>query len=1262
MIPQLNPADVNATGAYQLAMALAMVSMGIGAILRFLPSRKWKSEGRDLMKTAFEAVLLASSLLTVEFVLGYVKGVIGGYPDWPRLLEVVKNLAQTGWVTLNATAQWAFIFGLVVSALDILSKIVPVIATFVMHFFMAVAFSILSFFAALSVLLIVLSTSVIVIASMAAHAYLLVAAGIALFAWKHTRSLGISFLVFGVALFYGLPVMLGFVQPAEPYAASPDEEARAKMLLALTENSVPTKISVVSAGRKPLYFSYISMNSSVLIKDVPLNSTLIANITGGPLRNEKGDVTYHFVYGRFYNESYSRDIRCHHVEDPNLPVSCFDYGPDYSRIKELRHQLYRNSTVRYVWYLGLLLPVRDNRVQVSGPSLMKPLIEIPSNIFEIVGSLHKAFGGLRSEDEYWEMVYGRSKPVRIDVPVVRELNQNVTAFVLYNETNYRSWREVEGKREYTHNYTIPRVSEHCWVSRTEEYFDESCNCTRTSYYYKARAEYVYETPPDDRLVLVLLPGTKVVPKVVWHSEFGGPAQGKAEPIIYSSDPSYPKEKGLILGYQPLTLKFNQGIVEARKIPEKTNEAANVIKGNPGRGSGTTRELEEPAQKEVTLSPEIEVWEIGIRHTRTIETGEQEGSCPSTPRYIEAWSLLGFNVENSEPWDPYKTGIFRWGEYSKTGGYEYRGPKLIGDVPALGAYKPSDPRLVHRFYEEDPREPESNLKKYDAPLLMRFGTPISQMIYIGFATVATFAVADAVTGWLGGTSLGLVGMAKAVAGMGRDLKLFSPFGISRYPLFGKRMSERALKRIEDRIWGDVRQKLKDMEDEARRKKDSATLWALLDFYRIDRQVRRRFFGRKSEDLEKRRLEVLSRLLPDEAVILQELRRLQSNKRLTAEEAEALIGKVKEQAKSQLGRFWFLYPLAMMAHEEGRATLRSAFFGRLGGEVTRGWAGLAYLSPMARPRIGIDWVKVGKKEIPVPVEKGAMVAQAGKLTRKGFKPAVIPGGGFSYGIEHQKFALERTMMKPEELKMHLEEQLDIVRREAEANGEKVKDPVKVLREHENLKEGLREISDSAVRDVLEGRMKGELPYWNVIPVHHLDFKEDLSRESEVKYEIRHAKLDLRFDSIWVNDPKIELRRLEEQLKSDSESEKTKPIEIDGTKMEGLKLSDFFSFSDAVKLFSSAEEEKQAGRQFVEYAKDRTDGLGVDWAWYGKIANSGWIKPGERGDGTKSGSSPSSENGSGAADPKAVTGRAEGVAGELPEEPRSRDRTKDLWGDGE
>jgi hypothetical protein len=1018
MIPELNPANVNAMGAYQLAMVLAALSFGMGVILRFLPSRKWKSEGRDLMKTAFEAVLLASSLMTAEFIIGYVNSKLG-IPDWGRLLQVVNNLADSGWVSLDMAAKLAFMFGLIVGALDVLSKFIPVIATFIMHFFMAVAFSILSFFASLAVIIIVLSNPVKVVAAMAAHAYLLVAAGIALFAWKHTRALGISLLVFGIALFYGLPVILGFVKPAEPYAASPDEEARAKILLALTENSVPTKISVVSAGGKPFYFSYVSMNSSVLVKDAPLNSTLIANITGGPLRNEKGDVTYHFVYGRFYNESYFRDIRCHHVEDPNLPVSCFDYGPDYSRVKELRHQLYRNSTVRYVWYLGLLLPVRDNRVQVSGPSLMTPLIEIPSNIFEIAGSLRKAFGGLRSEDEYWEMVYGRSKPIRIDVPVVRELNQNVTAFVLYNETNYRSWREVEGKREYTHNYTIPRVSEHCWVSRTEEYFDPSCDCTRTRYYYKTRAEYVYKSPPDDRLVLVLLPGTKAVPKVIWHSEFGGPAQGKAEPIIYLSSPSYPLKKGLILGYQPLTLKFNQGIDETQRIPQPTNEAANRIKGNPGRGSGTTRELEEPFQKEVTLSPEIEVWEIGIRHTRTIETGEQEGSCPSTPRYIEAWSLLGFNVENSEPWDPYKAGIFRWEEYNKSGEYEYKAPVSLGDVPVLGTYKPSDPRLVHRFYEEDPREPEANLKKYDAPLLMRFGTPISQLAYIGFAFLITMAVADAVTMWLGGTSLGLVGAARSIAGTAGGLKLLSPFGISRYPLFGKGMADRAMKALEDRIWRDAEQKLKKWE------KDPSKIPSLIKFREADRAWKRAHLKkwiidkvfprggwwiynkimrgepqRKLDRLEQERFDALSRLLPDEAVMLRQLSDWRSKKRVTGAEADALWAKIKEQADRQLTGGWRIlhpfWPLALLSHREGRAVVAASVFG-IGGKVPRGFIERGFDVPTAYRRIGIGSVKLGDRAIPVPMEKASIV-----------------GPGFVYRQEHQKFVLDSGEAKPVERK--------------------------------------------------------------------------------------------------------------------------------------------------------------------------------------------------------------------------------------------------------
>lgn len=1169
MIPELTPANVDALGPYQLAVVLAAISMGVGALLRSLPSRKWKAEGRDLMRSAFEAVLLGSSFLTAEFVLGYVRGALG-IPDWPRLLQTVTVLRESGFASLQATSYLALAFATVVGVLDVLSKFVPVILTFVMHFFMAVAFAVLSFFASLSALLIILSNTVIAVAGMAAHAYLLIAAGIALFGLKYTRPLGISLLVFGVALFYGLPVILGFVQPAEPYAVSPDEQARAALLLALNENSVPTRLTVVSEGGKPLYFSYVSMNASVLVKNAPLNSSLVQNLTG--VRGEGiGNFTFSFTYGRFYNESYPRYIACTGSLDPNYDYECADFGPDYSRVKELRHQLYRNSTVRYVWYLSLMLPVRDNRVQVSGPSLLEPMIEIPSNPLEVAGSLGSAFGNLRSEEQYWDMVYGRSEPVRIEVPVVRELNRNVTAFVLYNETSYRQWSELEGRREYIHNYTIPRVSYHCWVSRIEEYFDPSCNCTRTRTYYKARAEYLYETPPDDRLALVLLPGTRVIPKVVWHSEDNGPAYGRSEPIVYLTDPSYPLSKGLILGYGPLKLRFNQGIIETRQVPENVNRLANEIRGNPGEGAGTERHLEEPVRKEVTLDPEIEVWAIAIRHTRTIETGEQEGSCPSTPSSIDAWSILGFDVDNSEPWDPYREGIFVWKEYEKTGEYEYNEPKALGDVPSFGRFKPSDPRLVHRLYEEDPREPMPDAERYGAPLLMRFGTPISQLVYIGFAFVVTMAAADVVTSFLGGHSLGLAGVARTIAGMAGGLKLLSPFGISRYPLFGRDLSKKAMKRLEERIWKDAEEQLKMMALRARSQGDLATLKAILDFKRTDEELKRasrwrrvaHFFGepgklgwwvynrirhgdpeRRIEFLERRRHETLSRLLPDHATYLQEVRRLAAERRMRIEDAQALLARIREQAKVQLGRAWFLYPLALLGHKEGWSTLASSLAGRAGGKVTRAWAAMAYDSPLAYKRLGLNWAEVRDRRVPYPASKASFV-----------------GPGHVFGVEHEKIALNRETVRPEEVRTWLVERLD-------EGGMRPEELKKVEFLGSNF--ALRELSLSEIRDLIEGKEpQRDLPVWHADPV----------REEGVK----HGMLEIRNHPLW-NDPEIRMTRLES----------AEVREVDGITSEKLRLSDFFTAIEG--------REAEAEEAFRRLAQEKTYGRGEDWAWHGHLVSGG------------------------------------------------------------
>ena len=1250
VIPELNPANINATGAYAVAMSLAMISFGVGAILRFLPSRTWKYEGRDLMKTAFEAVLLGSSILTANFIINYVKGLLG-IPDWKSLLEVIDKLIVAGWDSLNQVAFLALIFGAIVGVLDFLSKIVPVIMTFVMHFFMAVSFSVLSFFAALSVILVVLSSAVKMAAALAAHAYLLIAAGIALFGWKHTRALGISLLVFGIASFYGLPVILGFVKPAAPYTTDPDEEARAKILLALTESSVPTKITVVSGGGKPLFFSYIKMNSSVLVADVPLNSTLIANITGGPPRNGRGNVTFRFDYGRFYSEGYPRHIRCHYVEDPNLPVSCFDYGPDYSRVKELRHQLYRNSTVKYVWYLGLFLPVRENRVQVEGPSLMKPLIEIPSNPFEIAGSLRRAFGGMRSEDEYWEMVYGRSKPVKLEVPVIRELNLNVTAFVLYDETpiynpscnctmpKYIAWREIPGTREYDHWYKIPKKYEQCVEIRPNRYKRV------VVYHYETWDNYIpgdpMPGPKNDRLIAYVLPWTEVVPKVLRYSDGGPPGKSVVVPTVFATvNGSRAKEKGLILDYGPLRLKFNQGINRTKEIPEPTNKAANEVKGNPGEGSGTERELSEPL-KEVVLYPPGEFWLIGISHTKIIESEEQEGGCPTleTPPEIYGEAVLGFDAKNAEPWDP--SPLFYWKEYGKTGKYNYIPPRSYDKPPALGAYEPSDPKLAHRFYEEDPREPETNLKKYGVPLIMRFADPISQLSLIGFALIITFAAADAVTMWLGGRSLGLAAVAGIIAGkLGPGMKLPSPFSLSRYRFFGKDMGKKAMKRLEDRIWGDVREKLRQREWEAKNRGDLATLRTIRDFYEIDRKVRKAqtvkrlanaLGGRNTwwalnklsggrlerhvDNLEKRRLEILSRILPDEAVVLQQLSRMKEEKRLTREEVWQILSMIKDQGKERLKWAWPLAFLGLLAHKEGVVTLRSLVFGRLGGKVPAAWAMFGYKMPMAQEKLGINWIKVGERE------EGGKKKPVG-VPFLGIKQELL-GPGLSYEITKEKVALKRKVVGPDELKAELKKKLAEIREKAEQEGRELKDPIGELLKHPSF----RELSRSQIEEVLEGRGHGEYPVWHAIPVYRYIAPEEEGKV-RIDYEVTHSRLDID-NRVPGSEPEITIRR----------KEANDEIKIDGTMID---LREKFSLFSHHSPFSSPEEEKLAEEKFREMVREKTRGLGDDWAWHGEITEARWID--SRADRKTEARSPSGESDKG----------SEGT--------RPSDRSKDLWGDGE
>jgi hypothetical protein len=280
-----------------------------------------------------------------------------------------------------------------------------------------------------------------------------------------------------------------------------------------------------------------------------------------------------------------------------------------------------------------------------------------------------------------------------------------------------------------------------------------------------------------------------------------------------------------------------------------------------------------------------------------------------------------------------------------------------------------------------------------------------------------AVADAVTMWLGGTSLGLVGAAKSIAGMAGGLKLLSPFGISRYPLFGKGMADRAMKALENRIWRDAYQKLKKWES------DPSKIPSLIKFREADRAYKRAYLkkwvidkvfprggwwiynkimrGKPQRDLdrlEKRRFDALSRFLPDEAVMLRQLSEWRSKKRVTGAEADALWAKIKAQADKQLtGGLRILHPFwpfALLSHREGWAVAAASVFG-IGGKAPKGFIEKGFEVPMAYKRTGIGRVKVGDRTIPVPMEKASIV-----------------GPGFVYRQEHQKFVLDSGEAKPVE----------------------------------------------------------------------------------------------------------------------------------------------------------------------------------------------------------------------------------------------------------
>lgn len=923
-VPELTAGSVEATGAYTFAFTICAIIYAVAILIWRVPglSRSTRSEARSTWTSALISVAILASLLSVEFMISTLNSRFG-IPDWRQVLDEAPRIWQMGewYVSFVQAALVPFIV-----ALALLGTLATVFAPLMLvvnliHGVFSYFGWFLVFVGIVAVAAMLLAKILQIIVRLASAAHLFIAAGVAMFPIKWTRRIGVSLIIFGLVMYYGLPVLLGAITPAQAPPTSPEELARANLLKSLNRETTPVNLVVASEYGGILPWAYLEMNSSVEY-EVPLNLTESSLPEGsriiGTISYDNKTfqlAVYNFTYTRFYNGSFTNPYEAGPLDLMYPQLYLIRSLVNTWNLVEKRWSvlgrtmLYKHSTVNTLWYLGYELNVSNPEISIEGGLDM----ENPDEDLKDV----------TSAQEYYDKIYAKSPIHVVEAKAVDPLNQNSTALIHYSPEIYsrdpHNRIERLDKGVYLYKFRLPRESYHCWVSRVENVTDPETNQSRLIYYYRARATYRGES---DELYLSYLDGSNPRAEITFYRA-ADRREGGYEPslIISASSPGAVVGRGLARGFHPIKV-VNQYVLEEEfgGIGESQVKAAEEGGYLPGEvvpeGENTyTHVIEGPREVVLDPNPSVNGYRVGGYATRT--SGELEGRCPSLPGYIDVEARVEFSADDTNAWSPLP--LMEWEPMAEWGERSY-----------------------HLMYEVDPKHELTSKPE----LLEINGAPILQLLKGGLgggfvgalrlipfigdlikwvaAMVMPLMVADGLCALLGGISIGGTilsaggrAFARTMGGLylvrgGRAPSVNQLFSLPREVLdrdMGARIEQMKLKQSEQALF-------RQYADVTRH----AMLEAMREPTRRYIRTRKSLFGGRlkipyivTEYPRARALmefrQSASRLVPEQAVLAQKLAH-PNMVRLTREGAKELMGKVDP---------------ALMYTEEGRKAFKTLLFG-------------------------------------------------------------------------------------------------------------------------------------------------------------------------------------------------------------------------------------------------------------------------------------------------------------------------------------------------